>query len=103
MMSSTCVMVLLLFVSKSLLNWFIFSMRRRHARCALVTGSSDMCSSDLVFTNQGPKRPALKALIGEYAPSHALFIDDLPQHHESASQAVPLTIDRQSVVEGKRV
>src|SRR3546814_6092468 len=25
-----------------------------------------------VFTNQGPKGPALKAIIGEYAPSHAL-------------------------------
>ena len=44
-----------------------------------------------VFTNQGPKGPALKSIIEEYAPSHALFIDDLPQHHESASQAVPLT------------
>lgn len=44
-----------------------------------------------VFTNQGPKGPALKAIIDEYAPSHSLFIDDLPQHHESAAQAVPLT------------
>src|SRR3546814_3936258 len=44
-----------------------------------------------VFTNHGPKGPALKAIIGVYAPSHALFIHDLPHHHESASHAVPLT------------
>ncbi len=44
-----------------------------------------------VFTNQGPKGPALKAIIEEYAPSKAIFIDDLAQHHESASQIVPLT------------
>src|SRR3546814_14907260 len=27
---------------------FVFSSRRRHTRCALVTWSSDVCSSDLV-------------------------------------------------------
>jgi len=42
-----------------------------------------------VFTNQGPKGPALKAIVAEYAPSRAVFIDDLPQHHHSASQDVP--------------
>src|SRR3546814_7075089 len=26
---------------------FVFSSRRRHTRCALVTGGSDVCSSDL--------------------------------------------------------
>ncbi|KUO54135.1 MAG: hypothetical protein APF82_00490 [Sphingomonadales bacterium BRH_c42] len=44
-----------------------------------------------VFTNQGPKGPAIRSIIEEYAPSHSLFIDDLPQHHESAAQAAPLT------------
>src|SRR3546814_437785 len=29
--------------------FFFFSSRRRHTRCALVTGSSDVCSSDLRF------------------------------------------------------
>src|SRR3546814_1854731 len=28
---------------------FFFSSRRRHTRCALVTGSSDVCSSDLIL------------------------------------------------------
>lgn len=42
-----------------------------------------------VFTNQGPKGPALKAILDEYAPSRALFIDDLPQHHDSVSQLTP--------------
>ena len=42
-----------------------------------------------VFTNQGPKGPALKAILDEYAPSRAVFIDDLPQHHLSAAEIVP--------------
>ncbi len=42
-----------------------------------------------VFTNQGPKGPALAAIIEEYSPSRAIFIDDLPQHHKSAAEAVP--------------
>jgi hypothetical protein len=44
-----------------------------------------------VFTNQGPKGPALKSIIEEYAPSHALFIDDLPQHHQSVAELAPNT------------
>lgn len=42
-----------------------------------------------VFTNQGPKGPALKAIIDEYQPSRALFIDDLAQHHKSVGEHVP--------------
>ncbi|MCP6429357.1 hypothetical protein NL523_28995, partial [Klebsiella pneumoniae] len=42
-----------------------------------------------VFTNQGPKGPALKAIVEEYAPSRAVFIDDLAQHHDSVSEMVP--------------
>lgn len=42
-----------------------------------------------VFTNQGPKGPALKAIIDEYRPSKALFIDDLAQHHASVAEIVP--------------
>jgi FMN phosphatase YigB (HAD superfamily) len=42
-----------------------------------------------VFTNQGPKGPALKAIVEEYAPSCTVFIDDLAQHHDSAAQVVP--------------
>ena len=42
-----------------------------------------------VFTNQGPKGPALKAIVEEYAPSKAIFIDDLAQHHQSVSETVP--------------
>lgn len=41
-----------------------------------------------VYTNQGPKGPALERIIAEYRPSHTIFIDDLPQHHASARQAV---------------
>ena len=42
-----------------------------------------------VFTNQGPKGPALKAIMEEYAPSRAVFIDDLAQHHASVGSEVP--------------
>lgn len=41
-----------------------------------------------VFTNQGPKGPTLKAIIEEYGPSRAVFIDDLAQHHQSAAETV---------------
>lgn len=42
-----------------------------------------------VFTNQGPKGPALKAIVDEYAPSRAFFIDDLAQHHGSVAEITP--------------
>jgi len=42
-----------------------------------------------VFTNQGPKGPALKAILEEYRPSHAIFIDDLAQHHGSVAEVAP--------------
>ncbi|WP_209349245.1 HAD family hydrolase [Pontixanthobacter sp. CEM42] len=42
-----------------------------------------------VFTNQGPKGPALASIIEKYQPERAIFIDDLPQHHESVSEVVP--------------
>jgi len=42
-----------------------------------------------VFTNQGPKGPALKAILDEYRPSRAIFIDDLAQHHGSVLGVAP--------------
>ena len=42
-----------------------------------------------VFTNQGPKGPALKAILDEYAPTRAIFIDDLAQHHDSVAEVTP--------------
>lgn len=42
-----------------------------------------------VFTNQGPKGPALQRIIEERAPSRAFFIDDLPQHHYSVFETRP--------------
>ena len=42
-----------------------------------------------VFTNQGPKGAALRRIVEEYAPSRAVFIDDLPQHHASAAEVLP--------------
>jgi hypothetical protein len=42
-----------------------------------------------VFTNTGPKGPALRAILEEYQPSRAVFIDDLPQHHGSVADLAP--------------
>lgn len=42
-----------------------------------------------VFTNQGPKGPALQRILDEYKPSRAVFIDDLAQHHDSVSVTAP--------------
>ncbi|NNC59465.1 MAG: HAD family hydrolase [Erythrobacter sp.] len=42
-----------------------------------------------VYTNQGPKGPALARILEERQPSLALFIDDLAQHHGSARDVVP--------------
>lgn len=42
-----------------------------------------------VFTNQGPKGPALQAILEEYRPSRAVFVDDLAQHHGSVAETVP--------------
>lgn len=41
-----------------------------------------------VYTNQGPKGPALEKIIAEYRPRHTFFVDDLPQHHQSARETV---------------
>ncbi len=46
-----------------------------------------------VFTNQGPKGPALQAILDEYRPSHAVFIDDIANHHGSVKDVAP-HIDR---------
>lgn len=42
-----------------------------------------------VVTNQGPKGEALRRIVEELAPPRTVFIDDLPQHHASAAQALP--------------
>lgn len=42
-----------------------------------------------VFTNQGPKGPALLRIVEEFAPSSAVFIDDLAHHIASAAETLP--------------
>jgi hypothetical protein len=42
-----------------------------------------------VFTNQGPKGPALARIVAEYAPSRAVFVDDLAPHLASAAEHLP--------------
>lgn len=46
-----------------------------------------------VYTNQGPKGPALKAILEEHgADRQVFFIDDLAQHHASVKEIVPEVI-----------
>jgi hypothetical protein len=42
-----------------------------------------------VYTNQGPKGPALQAILDEFRPNRAIFIDDLAQHHGSVAETAP--------------
>lgn len=42
-----------------------------------------------VFTNLGPKGPALKRIIDEFQPSAVAFIDDIAQHHGSVAEIAP--------------
>lgn len=42
-----------------------------------------------VFTNQGPKGAALRRIVEDYAPSRAVFIDDLAHHIASAAEVLP--------------
>ena len=42
-----------------------------------------------VFTNQGPKGPALQRIVEHYAPSRAVFVDDLAHHLASAAEVLP--------------
>lgn len=42
-----------------------------------------------VFTNLGPKGEALRRIVAEHGADRAVFIDDLAQHHASASEIVP--------------
>ncbi|HEY6869648.1 MAG TPA: HAD family hydrolase [Novosphingobium sp.] len=42
-----------------------------------------------VYTNQGPKGPALRRILDEHRPSRAVFIDDIAQHHGSAAEVTP--------------
>ena len=42
-----------------------------------------------VYTNQGPKGPALDAILEEHGRNRQVFfIDDLPQHHHSVKETV---------------
>lgn len=42
-----------------------------------------------VYTNQGPKGPALRAIVDEFQPSQVMFIDDIAQHHGSVADLAP--------------
>jgi ribonucleotide monophosphatase NagD (HAD superfamily) len=42
-----------------------------------------------VIGNRGPKGGPIKALLEEFQPSQAVFIDDLPPHHSSAAELTP--------------
>lgn len=42
-----------------------------------------------VYTNQGPKGPALAAILEEYKPSRAVFVDDMAEHHGSVAEISP--------------
>ena len=60
--------------------------RHRDARAAqLLEHGLDV----RVFTNQGPKGPALRRIVDEYQPSEVVFVDDIAQHHCSVAELAP--------------
>src|SRR3546814_6241922 len=64
---------------------FVFSSRRRHTRCALVTGSSDVCSSDLM-TQVVQKTSEFATANGAYRAARIAFVQAL-WHREIVEQA----------------
>lgn len=60
-----------------------------HRQASRTRQLADLGLSLRVFTNQGPKGPALKAIVDAYRPSRAVFIDDLAVHHGSVSDVAP--------------
>lgn len=42
-----------------------------------------------VYTNQGGKGAALKRIVDQYAPTTAVFVDDLGHNHESVAEHAP--------------
>lgn len=42
-----------------------------------------------VFTNQGPKGPAVRRIVEQYAPRRTIFIDDIANHHASVAEILP--------------
>lgn len=60
-----------------------------HRREARTRQLADLGFDLRVFTNQGPKGPALQAILDEYRPTRALFVDDLAQHHGSVAELAP--------------
>jgi len=60
-----------------------------HRREDRVRQLADLGIEAKVYTNQGPKGAALACIVEEYAPTRALFIDDIAVHHQSASETAP--------------
>src|SRR3546814_11362364 len=74
-----------------ILSLFFFSSRRRHTRCALVTWSSDVCSSDLLTDSGGFQVMSLEALrkITEDGVTFRSHLDDTP-HALTPERAVEI-------------
>jgi hypothetical protein len=71
------------------------------ADIVILTNLGDHCHADRVaqldalgirhrvICNQGGKGPPVARLVDEFDPSAAVFVDDLPQHHESVARRAP--------------
>src|SRR5687768_3671876 len=77
-------------------SYFFFSSRRRHTRCSR-DWSSDVCSSDLAFTVDGPRGPARVAQPGALWLSGATGHPVLPFHIEASRAWTARSWDRSLV------
>src|SRR3546814_6623863 len=66
--------------------FFFFSSRRRHTRCALVTWSSDVCSSDLACASTGGV--LMPPVMGATAFVMASFLE-MPYAEIAIAAAIP--------------
>ena len=60
-----------------------------HCRTHRIEQLAEHGISHRVECNQGGKGRAVAALVEEYAATVAVFVDDLPVHHESVATAAP--------------
>jgi len=60
-----------------------------HCHAARVAQLEAVGIRHRVVCNQGGKGLRVRALIDEYRPSTTVFVDDLPQHHESVAEHAP--------------
>src|SRR3546814_589942 len=79
--------------------FFFFSSRRRHTRCALVTWSSDVCSSDLCAAIRARRRRTKQIInVSANAPTCSLWLVPRVAKYSALNKKVQIRV---SAIEGE--